>query len=294
MYLEELAFKRFNLDYHINANSENIAFFQKLFNGKQPGEIKYSEEILKKGNDFYFNHSTTYLTTDPDALAKRASEQIDLALKNIGIQSVESICDIGCGRGQIPYAAYKMNITTCAGIDIEQYDTWNIYKKDSNGSVEFYDADILYQQHPHKYQLVTSFCAFEHFADPLGMLNAMSDLVADEGYLFIHFQPIWYSTTGHHIYRNIHFPYYHLIFDDDMLINYYHKNNIIFSEANYNKWTAADFLYLFGSFTKLRLVRLTPLFKLNHYWFYHSFPQLLPFSRSDLITVGFDVTFQKT
>ena len=143
------------------------------------------------------------------------------------------------------------------------------------------------------FDLVTSYAAFEHFDQPPIMFENMKQLVKRGGYLYIDFSPLWRSADGHHMYRNVQFPYFHLIFSEKTIKEYYGKNRFV-DYNSYNKWSALDFLTLFSSNRDMQIVSLETVYQTRDLYFISAFPKLLnQYSLEDLLISGFKVLFYK-
>jgi SAM-dependent methyltransferase len=66
--------------------------------------------------------------------------------------------------------------------------------------------------------VVVSLDAFEHFADPAGILRIISTLLQPSGDVIISFGPTWYHPLGGHLFSV--FPWAHLIFEEEALIRW--------------------------------------------------------------------------
>ncbi len=67
-------------------------------------------------------------------------------------------------------------------------------------------------------EIVVSIDAFEHFADPAGILRIMNMLLQPTGEVLISFGPTWYHPLGGHLFSV--FPWAHLIFSEKALIRW--------------------------------------------------------------------------
>jgi SAM-dependent methyltransferase len=66
--------------------------------------------------------------------------------------------------------------------------------------------------------LVVSVDAFEHFADPAGILRIMNTLLQPAGEVLVSFGPTWYHPLGGHLFSV--FPWAHLLFSEEALIRW--------------------------------------------------------------------------
>ena len=67
--------------------------------------------------------------------------------------------------------------------------------------------------------VILSFDAFEHFADPLAVLKMMRRLLKPGGYVLAAFGPIWYHPLGGHAFSI--FPWAHLVFTEKALLRWH-------------------------------------------------------------------------
>ena len=113
-------------------------------------------------------------------------------------------------------------------------------------------------------------------------------------HLYIDFAPIWMSADGHHMYRNIQFPYFHLIFADELIKEYCESHHINYAIERLNKWSMMDFLMLFLSQKDMKVIDFVPYFNTRDYYFIKTYPQLLSgYSMEDLLTSGMKIVFKR-
>lgn len=67
--------------------------------------------------------------------------------------------------------------------------------------------------------VIVSIDAFEHFADPGGVLRTMRRLLKPDGYVIATFGPIWYHPLGGHAFSI--FPWAHLLFTERALLRWH-------------------------------------------------------------------------
>lgn len=271
-------------------HNEQIKLFDDLVKGKTPEYIKNDLNTLIVGNEIFFDRSRVFLKYDEKSKHDRAKQRFERMLSAIGKEQIESYCDVGCGHGENPQIALSYGCGNSVGIDIT--NQWGNNNNPMPG-LEYYQVDISKEVFDKRFKLVSSFCAFEHFMDPINMLKRMAGLVENSGYLYIDFSPIWTSSDGHHLYRNIQFPYYHLIFSEHVQNAY----NSVFHITNnnlFNKWSVYDFMNLFMSCEGMKMVSFRPYYSTRDYWFARRYSNLLDgYSIEDLIVCGFNVIYKK-
>ena len=123
------------------------------------------------------------------------------------------VLDFGCGLGDesIEMAQHGADVT---GLDIvEAYLTQARAKARDRGlKVNFTNrAEGLFN-------VILSFDAFEHYANPAQILNQMSELITPDGVVIASFGPTWYHPLGGHLFS--FFPWSHIVFSENALIRW--------------------------------------------------------------------------
>lgn len=118
--------------------------------------------------------------------------------------------------------------------------------------------------------VVVSVDAFEHFADPAGILHSMNTLQQPAGEVLVSFGPTWYHPLGGHLFSV--FPWAHLLFSEKALIRWRSTfktdGATRFSEVagGLNQMTIAKFEELIaGSPLRLASLELVPIKKLRRF-----------------------------
>lgn len=263
--------------------------------GKKREDISDDMDTFIALNSLLRDESRKFTVYEKSILVDSAKKYFEQILKDTSLNKLSSYCDIGCGKGQYPRAAFELGATTSLGIDIKTDDFWKEYATGTNSCLTYINCNICDTPIPKdKYQLVTSIAAFEHFSDPISMLDAMSQYVKNDGYLFIRFAPIYNCGDGYHLYRYIHIPWFHLIFSKKVWQGYCDERKIKTDHNFFNKWSAINFMILFANFQKMKLLSLQPLWDFRYYWFAKLYPDILPpLSLEELMLSGFKVIYKK-
>ena len=118
--------------------------------------------------------------------------------------------------------------------------------------------------------IVVSLDAFEHFADPAGILRIMNTLPLPTGEVLVSFWPTWYHPLGGHLFSV--FPWAHLIFSEKALIRWRSTfktdGATRFGEVagGLNQMTIAKFEEIIaGSPLRLASLELLPIKKLRRF-----------------------------
>lgn len=273
-----------------NLYDEKLNIFDDVIRNRTLADISTDVDVLRRGNELFFNNERDFWSYDEQALKSRSVKRMQEIFSALNIDSVRSYCDVGCGYGENLWSALQYGCSKAVGIDIrDRRASFAV----ADERIQYYCVDITQEKVNDQFELVTSFCAFEHFENPILMLEEMKKLVKEGGYLFIEFSPIWNSADGHHMYRNIQFPYYHLIFTEEVIEDY--KKIYGYKDYNwYNKWSGQDYMTMFLQVYDMQLVRFSPMYNLRDYYFVERYPQLFcGYGTEELLTSGFRVIYKK-
>ena len=154
---------------------------------------------------------------DPTSVAKmgdRRATNLDNQYKIKGQRCLE----IGCGRGETARTLVTDFGCQVVGTDIKTYPQWATPQE----GLKFYDVDLS-QEIPAdigEFDFVFSFSVFEHVRHPYSMLKAVHSLMKPGG--MFHLQANLYrGPQASHRYREVFFPWPHLLFTDEVFEQFY-------------------------------------------------------------------------
>lgn len=172
-----------------------------------------------------------------------------------------SVLDFGCGLGADTVALARAGAREAIGLDIRE--AWLqrgralAEREGVAGRCRFVTA---WEQ---PVGLIVSIDAFEHFANPAGVLQSMARVLAAGGRVLISFGPTWLHPRGGHLFSV--FPWSHLLFSEAAQLRW---------RARYRDDGASAFSEVEGGLNQMtiarfeRLVAASPL-RLEHL---HSVP----------------------
>lgn len=101
------------------------------------------------------------------------------------------------------------------GIDISKSSTWDELQHKNLRFLEFNicEENILEGE---EYDLIVSYVAWEHIKKPFEALMQTKKLLKSNGKFYL-YAWLYRSPMASHLYRNIFFPYPHLLFDDELV-----------------------------------------------------------------------------
>jgi SAM-dependent methyltransferase len=129
----------------------------------------------------------------------------------------KTVIDFGCGDGR-DAVALALAVPDCRiiGLDIQQKHLDKARARAVQAGVE--GRCLFAMQTTERADLILSFDAFEHFADPLAILGHMNELLKPDGEVLASFGPTWLHPYGGHLFSV--FPWAHLVFSERALIEW--------------------------------------------------------------------------
>jgi SAM-dependent methyltransferase len=129
----------------------------------------------------------------------------------------KTVVDFGCADGIDAIDMAQHGVGRVIGIDLRERPL--AVARKSAGEKGVADRCTFATSIDEKVDVIVSFDAFEHFADPLAILGVMRQLLKDDGYVLTCFGPTWYHPLGGHGFSI--FPWAHLIFTENTFMRFY-------------------------------------------------------------------------
>ena len=178
------------------------------------------------------------------------------------------VVDFGCGEGSDAVELAGKGAKRVIGIDIREDVLQTARQKALSAGVQ--DTCVFATSTNELADVVISMDAFEHFADPAGILRIMNTLLKPTGEILVSFGPTWYHPLGGHLFSVV--PWAHLIFSEKALIRWRSTfktdGATRFSEVagGLNQMTIARFEALIAdSPVKFASLELVPIRKVRHF-----------------------------
>ena len=196
--------------------------------------------------------------------------KLDILLGDEFLSSIsgKTIIDFGCGEGVEAVEMAQRGAKRVIGIDIREDVLQTARQKALAAGVQ--NTCLFTSSTTELAEIIVSIDAFEHFADPVGILRIMNTLLQPEGEVLVSFGPTWYHPLGGHLFSV--FPWSHLMFSEKALIRWRSAfktdGATRFSEVagGLNQMTIRKFEELIeGSAFKFGTLELVPIRKLRRF-----------------------------
>jgi len=128
-----------------------------------------------------------------------------------------TVADFGCGSGSVAVSiARQVPDTRVIGVDIQPRQLDNARRRAAAAGL---DTRCKFMTRLHEpVDVILSMDAFEHFADPAGVLETMHGKLRPGGAVLAAFGPTWLHPRGGHLFSV--FPWAHLLFTEAALIRW--------------------------------------------------------------------------
>jgi len=130
-----------------------------------------------------------------------------------------SVLDFGCGHGLESVEMAEHGARRVIGLDVDEVRLAGARQRAIEHGVA--DRCVFTRESSERVDVILSLDAFEHFADPAGILSAMSERLNEGGKVLASFGPTWYHPNGGHLFSV--FPWSHLLFNESTLIRWRSK-----------------------------------------------------------------------
>jgi SAM-dependent methyltransferase len=174
---------------------------------------------------------------EPAAIALRGATQAQKLARTFELKG-RSVLEIGCGRGEVARALSAEHGCRVVAVDIKPRAEW----AQANG-VEFLVADLT-DGPPAElgtFDFIFSWSVWEHVRHPYALLEQAKKLLAPAG-VFRLSANLYRGPQASHRYREVFFPWPHLLFEDDVFEDFYrHHGMPPRRPAWVNRLTAAEY-----------------------------------------------------
>jgi SAM-dependent methyltransferase len=151
-----------------------------------------------------------------NAYAGKSKLEILLGEQALRLVPGNTVIDFGCGEGNEAVDLARRGARKVIGIDIREDVLHRARETAARAGVGHICTFGL--STTEKAGVIISLDSFEHFADPVAILQTMYQLLAPGGSVLASFGPTWYHPLGGHLFSV--FPWAHLLFSEQALLRW--------------------------------------------------------------------------
>lgn len=257
------------------------------------GEPVFDIDLFERLNEEYADRPLvpSPLEYDDEAMAERARERLDWVHKTIDLRG-KRVLEFGCGAGfEVWLLAHHFDADAW-GVDIAERVAWKTLT-DERTHLVLADLAVDHPFPEDHFDRVFSFYVFEHVTHPHAALAEIFRILKPGGIAWIAAN-LHRGPLASHRYKEVTFPFPHLLFTDDVFREFYRRRDGPVLEAAWvNRLTWAEYEDHFarvGFRVRRTTFRETPLDEA----FYARFePVLGRYPRTDLQRDFFQVVLEK-
>ena len=176
---------------------------------------------------------------EPKALMEQASRRAKGLDRRLGLRG-RRVLEIGCGRGHLGAVLAEQYDCKYTGVDVVKYDEWFEF---AGPHVEFLEHDVTQAENRGlgEFDRILSIAVFEHIERPYEGISAISELLSASGCFYMSAN-LYRGPKASHRYREVFFPFPHLLFSDEVFAQFYERTTRPHrGPAWVNKLTAAQY-----------------------------------------------------
>lgn len=180
---------------------------------------RFDLQLFAELNDAYAERPIVPQPRAFDQATRRAeAERRTARLDRILDLRDKRVLEVGCGTGSIGRQLAEQLDCSVVGIDVTNYPDWETHRSER---VEHVVGDIA--DPPEglgRFDAIFSFSVWEHLVHPYAALERCHDLLIPGGRMFLQAQ-LYRGPKASHRYREVFFPWPHLLFTPDVFEDYY-------------------------------------------------------------------------
>ena len=182
---------------------------------------------------------------DPASVERRGTQRADALRALLPASGPRDVLDLACFDGMTA-RALQLGGDRCTGVDLT---TDGADPRAIAAGVTFARMDAMALEFPDaSFDLVYSYNAFEHFADPAKVLSEALRVTRPGGHVHLHFGPLYGAAKGMHAYDRIPVPYCQHLFPLEQMNDHLAENGRTpIDPAHCNQWTVRQFRALWRS-----------------------------------------------
>jgi ubiquinone/menaquinone biosynthesis C-methylase UbiE len=211
--------------------------------GPGDGPPVYDLALFERLNEEYRDRplAPTPPAVDQKGRRKRARRRLRMISRTLDVTG-KRVLEIGSSHGDLTRLLVKKGgAREAIGVDVVASPMW---EQNSSQRVSFHRADLAREPllEDGSVDAVISSAVLEHVDRPLRMLEAIARVLKVGGDAWLYFN-LYRGPKASHRYREIHFPWPHLLFDPKVCEAFYRKHHDRDSTfAWVNRLTAAEYM----------------------------------------------------
>jgi 2-polyprenyl-3-methyl-5-hydroxy-6-metoxy-1,4-benzoquinol methylase len=281
----------------------------------RPAALPRAAAIVYENLEDYVRTIDAFAATRLDLVPVRASNHsmIDVLASAVPLTGRRLLDVGGSPHGFALEHALVKGVAAYTGVGLGVWEPVEIHHQQAVGRLWAADGEALPLE-SESVDIAMSLSTFEHFPDGAAVLREIHRVLCPGGTLFVSFQPVWTSSTGHHLHHlpsvaRVIPPWAHLLWTPTTM------RQVLASrwpaDARMSLDEAVAWIYESSEINRVDVVTLRRMFEVGPFTIDWITPlreeddsdqsrlaaylaTLLPYSAEDLLTLGFSILMRKT
>jgi SAM-dependent methyltransferase len=184
--------------------------------GEEPP--RFDVELLEQLNREYAERRVVPAGKAPvftrNAQLDTARRHVTWAHRNVDLRE-KRVLDVGCGTGWVAWVLGNEYGCEASGVDVQRRGAWDEL---GGPRVSYHTVDIATDNPfpPDTFDRIVSYTVLEHVVHPHAVLSTIYDILKPGGLAWLRVN-LYAGTQASHRYRDIYFPWPHLLFTDEVV-----------------------------------------------------------------------------
>ena len=209
-------------------------------------QIRYDIDLFMELNEEYAQNSavlahTAFLQEVEGDRLEAAAKGVVQVNEDLSFERGMRVLEIGCGRGHLSAILRRDYGCEVVGLDIRRYPEWDEFLT-KGLDLRVHDISRTNNDALGTFDRIVALEVWEHLEHPYAALTAVKELLSDGGESLAYISANLYrGPKASHRYRHVFFPWPHLLFEDDVFLQFFQKQGTRRRSAWVNKLTAAHY-----------------------------------------------------
>ena len=185
---------------------------------------RYDLDLFRELNAAYASRPTVKepRALDTEERRRYAKSRAELLERRVGVRN-RKVLEIGCGAGDLSRELAEGYGARVVGVDIAEYPAW---KGMGSSRLRLLQGDLADPRFAERlaaegpFDRIVSLVVWEHVQHPYALLAAARRLLSERGRFYLRAN-LYRSSVASHLYREVYFPWAHLLFEDEVFRRYY-------------------------------------------------------------------------
>ncbi len=187
---------------------------------------RYDLDLFMELNDSYALNGaararSASVLRDSEEKLESSAKRVAQVDRELHFKEGMRVLEIGCGRGHLSAILRRGYGCEVVGLDIRRYPDWDDFLSEGL-DLRLHDISLGRNEELGVFDRIVSLAVWEHMQHPYAALTAVKHLLRPDGGSLAYITAnLHRGTKASHRYRDVFFPWPHLLFDDDVFVQFH-------------------------------------------------------------------------